>query len=76
MERDRLICCLVGKIAALDKNITADDLRIRIDQYLQECHFTPLGTETGDTELLQDLLDETMMSVIGLGVNRKMRRRH
>lgn len=74
MERDRLICCLVGKFSALKPNITADDLRIKIDQHLQECNFTSIGTEEGDLELLQDLLDETMMSVMGSGINRKMRR--
>lgn len=74
MERDRLICCLVGKFSALDRNITADDLRVKIDQHLQECNFTSIGTEEGDLELLQDLLDETMMSVMGAGINRKMRR--
>ncbi len=74
MERDRLICCLVGKFSALKPNITADDLRIKIDQHLQECNFTSIGTEEGDLDLFQDLLDETMMSVIGAGINRKMRR--
>ncbi len=76
MQRDRLICCLVGKFTALEPSITADDLRIKIDQHLQKCHFMPLGTEDGDTELLQDLLDETMMSVIGSGINRKTRRKY
>ena len=76
MQRDRLICCLVGKFTALEPSITADDLRIKIDQHLQECNFTPIGTEDEDLELLQDLLDETMMSVIGSGINRKTRRKH
>lgn len=74
MQRDRLICCLVGKYTALDPSVTANDLRIQIDQHLAECHLTPIGSEEGDTELLQDLLDETMISVLGQGVNRKMRR--
>ena len=74
MERDRLICCLVGKFSALEPNITAEDLRIKIDQHLQECNFTSIGTEDGDLELIQDLLDETMMSIMGAGINRKMRR--
>jgi len=74
VERDRLICCLVGKFSALEPNITAEDLRIKIDQHLQECNFTSIGTEDDDLELFDDLLNETMMSVIGSGINRKMRR--
>ena len=75
MERDRLICCLLGKYTALQPNISPEDLRVKIDQHLIECQFTPLGTEHGDNDLLQDLLDETMFSVIGRGVNREMRRK-
>lgn len=74
MERERLICCLVGKFTALQPSINSQDLRIKIDQHLQECNLTILGSEPNDTELLQELLDETMISVIGSGINREMRR--
>lgn len=74
MERDKLICCLVGRYSALDPSITTDNLRIKIDQHLQECNLTSLGTEPNDLELMQDLLDETIISVLGQGINRKMRR--
>lgn len=74
MERDRLICCLVGRFTALEPNLNAEDLRIKIDQHLQECNLTSLGTEPNDLELMQDLLDETIISVLGQGINRKMRR--
>ena len=74
MERDRLICCLVGKYSALDKTIDANDLRIKIDQHLSQVNMMPLGQEPGDTELMQDLLDETIFSVLSAGVNRKARR--
>lgn len=74
MERDRLICCLVGRFVALEPSISSVDLKIKIDQHLQECNLTSIGTEEGDVELLQDLLDETIFSVLGRGINRKMRR--
>lgn len=74
MERERLICCLVGKFVTLDPSITSQDLRIKIDQYLLESNLTGLGTEPNDIDLLQDLLDETMISVLGSGINRKNRR--
>ena len=74
MERDRLICCLVGRYSTLNPSINADDLRIKIDQHLAECNLTSLGTESNDKELMQDLLDETIISVLGRGINRKMRR--
>lgn len=74
MERERLICCLVGKFTALQPSINPKDLRIKIDQHLQESNLTTLGSEPNDNELLQDLLDETIISVIGSGINRKMRR--
>jgi len=76
MERDRLICCLAGRYAALYPEDTAEDLRIRIDQHLVECQFTGLGNEEGDIELMQDLLDETVIASFGQGINRKMRRDH
>ena len=74
MERNYLICCLVGQITTKHPNFSADDLRIAIDQRLTECHLSNLGMEETDNQLLQDLLDETMMSVLLRGVNRKQRR--
>ncbi len=74
MERERFICCLIGKYSALYPNDSADDLRTRVDQHLIECNFTGIGNEEGDVALMQDLLDETIWSVLGQGVNRKMRR--
>jgi len=76
MERDRLICCLVGKYSALDKTIQAEDLRIKIDQHLEQFNMIPLGQEEGDDDLMQDLLDETIFSVLSGGFNRKYRRSH
>jgi len=76
MERDRLICCLVGKYSALDKTLDAEDLRIKVDQHLQQFNMIPLGQEPGDEELLQDLLDETIFSVMAGGINRNYRRSH
>lgn len=74
MERSRLICCLVGKYSALDNTIKANDLRIKIDQHLEKFNMMPIGQEEGDEELMQDLLDETIFSVLSAGVNRKTRR--
>ena len=74
MERDRLICCLVGKYSALDKTMDANDLRIKVDQHLQQFNMIPLGQESGDEELMQDLLDETIFSCLAKGINRETRR--
>ena len=74
MERDKLICCLVGRFVALQPSISSGDLKIKIDQHLQKCNLTIIGSEEGDVDLLQDLLDETMFSVLGAGINRKTRR--
>jgi len=74
MERDKLICCLVGKFTALEPNISSADLKLKIDNSLIDSKLTPLGTESGDADLLQDLLDETIISVLGQGINRKLRR--
>jgi len=74
MERDRLICCLVGKYSALDKTIDAQDLRIKVDQHLEHFNMMPLGHEEGDEELMQDLLDETLFACLAKGINRKTRR--
>lgn len=74
MEREKLICCLVGKFTALEPSINPQDLRIKIDQHLHNCNLTPLGCESNDTELIQELYDEALISVIGSGKNRKARR--
>ena len=74
MERSNFICCLVGYITAKHTSISSTDLKIKIDERLFESQMTPLGTESHDTDLLQDLLDETMYSVMGRGINRKLRR--
>ncbi len=72
MERNNLICCLVGWYSAKKPNINGNDLKIEIDNHLFASKFTPLGTE--DNELLDELIGETIMSVIGRGFNRKDRR--
>ena len=74
MQRDRLICCLVGKFTALEPTILADDLRIKIDQHLSKCNFPPIGTTAEDLEIMDELLDEIAFSTIAAGVNRKSRR--
>ena len=74
MERSNFICCLVGFLTAKHPSISSTDLKIKIDERLFESQMTPLGTEPHDTDLLQDLLDETMFSVMGRGINRNMRR--
>lgn len=74
MERHYLICMLIGQCVATDRNLNSDDLKLKIDEALLKCCFTPLGTEDGDIQLLDELLGETMMYVIGQGINRKQRR--
>lgn len=74
MERSNLICCLVGRYSALNPNLDSKDLLILIDQHLAECQITSIGSEDGDLDLIQDLLDETIFSVLGRGINRKQRR--
>lgn len=73
MERSKLICCLVGWHSALG-HMTVDSLRIQIDQDLNDAQLPCIGTETEDLQTLQDLLDETVMSVYGKHINRKQRR--
>jgi len=75
MERHHLICGLIGYFVGLDKTITGEDLSIRIDQMLEVSKFTPLGTEKGDLQLLDEMIAEFTMSVIGRGFNRKDRRK-
>ena len=74
MERDKFICFLSGGFVALQPTISGEDLKIKIDQRLAECNLTSLGSEPNDGELIQNLLDETIISVLGQGINRKMRR--
>jgi len=74
MQRDHLICCLFGRITASKQDITSDDMRIEMDQFLMESKFTPLGTEPNDLLLLDELIGEVQMSLIGRGWNRKDRR--
>lgn len=73
MERDKLICCLVGLYCGQDKHIQVADLKIKIDNHLIACNLVPVTTQE-DADLLQDLLDETIWSVLSKGVNRQMRR--
>jgi len=77
ISRDRLICCLVGKYSVEDKTIDAQDLRIRVDQHLISCNLLPLGDEPGDVELMEELMNETILSVLNSGkMNRRARRSH
>lgn len=73
MERNWLICLLIGKYVALG-HLTSDSLRYQIDQDLLTACFTPIGQEPGDLDFLDEILGEAMMFVIGKGVNRKQRR--
>lgn len=75
MERNWLICGMLGYFCAKEPHITSDDLRIKIDQMLSESKFTSLGTEKGDLQLLDEMIAEFTMSVIGRGFNRNDRRR-
>jgi len=76
MERNNLICMLVGWFSAKESTIDAQDLRILIDNSLMESKFTPIGTESGDSQLIEELLGETMMSIMGKGINRATRRKY
>lgn len=66
---------MLGWYCAKEPNITSDDLRIKIDQFLLDSKFTPLGTEKGDLALLDEMIGELTMSAVGRGFNRKDRRR-
>lgn len=74
MERERLICVLFGRITASKPEIDALDLRIEIDNILSESKFTTIGTEPNDIQLLDELIAELQMSLMGRGYNRKDRR--
>jgi len=74
MERNYLICSLLGWFCAKQSDINGSDLKIKIDQVLADSKFTPLGTEDTDMQLLDETAAELLMSVIGRGRNRKDRR--
>ena len=74
MERTWLICAMLGWYCAREKNISSQDLREKIDQFLIDSKFTPLGTEDGDLALLDEMIAELTMSTIGRGFNRYDRR--
>ena len=75
MERNYLICMLIGQyVAKHGQDVRSDALNLYLDECLIKCCFTPLGTEEGDLQLLDELLGETMMYVIGQGINRSQRR--
>ena len=74
MERNYLICSLIGWFCAKESNINGSDLKIKIDQTLADSKFTPLGTEDTDMQLLDEATAELLMSVMGRGFNRKDRR--
>jgi hypothetical protein len=66
---------MLGWFCAKEPDITSDDLRIKIDQFLEKSKFTPLGTESGDLALLDEMIGELTMASIGRGYNRKDRRK-
>jgi len=74
MERNYLICALMGKFVEQNHSISAEDLRIKIDQALEISCMTPLGV--GDMQLLDEVLGEVMISVLGAKVNRAQRRKY
>ena len=75
MERTWLICAQIGFYCAKFPNITTDDLRYKIDNYLIDSKFTPLGTEDSDLTLLDEMMEELIMASIGRGFNRADRRK-
>jgi len=75
MERTWLICAMLGWFCAKEKNITSQDLREKIDQFLTDSKFTPLGTEDGDLQLLDEMIGELTMASVGRGFNRADRRK-
>ena len=75
MERNWLICAMLGWFCAKSPNITSEDLRYKIDEFLVDSKFTPLGTEDGDLALLDEMIGELTMAAIGRGFNRADRRK-
>jgi len=74
MERNYLICALMGKFVEQDNSISAEDLQIKIDQALENSCMTPVGAD--DMQLLDEVLGELMISVIGAKINRADRRKY
>ena len=74
MERNYLICALMGKFVEQDNSISAEDLRIKIDQTLEDSCLTPIGRD--DITFLDEVLGEIMISVLGAKINRAQRRTH
>ncbi len=74
MERKYLICMLVGKITEWKNDVSGEDLRYYIDERLEKCCLPLLGHDPEDDNLLNELLGETMIYVMGQGINRKTRR--
>ncbi len=75
MERNYLICGLVGWFSAKNKSMDGLDLKIRIDQILTNSGFPILGAEKDDTQLLMEMEAELLMSVMGQNFNRADRRK-
>jgi len=75
MERTWLICAQLGWYCAKFPNITSEDLRYKIDEYLFDSKFTPIGTEKWDLALLDEMIGEIIMATIGRGFNRHERRK-
>jgi len=74
MERHHMICGLVGFFVGENHQITSQNLSYKIDEILIESKFTVLGAEDGDLRLLDEMIAEFTMSVIGRGFNRADRR--
>jgi len=75
MERNWLICAQLGWLCAKRPDLTGEDLRIELDQFLTDSKFTPIGTESGDIALLDEMIAELTMGTIGRGYNRSDRRK-
>lgn len=75
MERNWIICAQLGYYCAKNPDIASKDLQIKIDQFLIDSKFTPLGTEEGDLALLDEMIAEMTMAGMGRGFNRDDRRK-
>jgi hypothetical protein len=64
---------LIGRYVALDQSISVDDLRYKIDEQLLKSCMTPIAKD--DILLLDELMGEVMISVMGEGFNRDDRRK-
>ena len=72
IEREKLICMLVGYYTGKHPNATGIELSEYLDQQLIEANQTKLTKD--DLDLLDSLLAETVIKVLGMGLNRKIRR--